>query len=247
MRVLVDSHVHLHEIREYSRYCNRAGMVLLAVSDDLKSSELTLSRFRGCRNVVPAVGIHPWEVGGSSEGELRRVLELAEGAPFIGEVGLDRRFVSGTYGKQLRFFREFVDYASSKGKGMSIHAAGAWREVLEVLKSSGVRAAVIHWYTGPRELIEDIESMGYFIGVNAAIKVQRKMVEVVKHAPLEVMLTESDAPYEYRGVRLMPELVPEVISAIARVKGVDEDVVASTIFGNFRRLLGLVGIDLSIS
>jgi len=214
----------------------------MAVSDDPKSSKRTLEIARKCKNVLAGVGIHPWEVGKASDDDLRAALSLVREAHFIGEVGLDKLFVPKTFSKQVKFFEEFVERAVRYGKILSIHAAGAWSDVLEVLRSAGVKLAVIHWFTGPLHLLKVIEDSGYFIGVNPAIKIQEKSRKVVKAAPLSVLLTESDGPYRYRGMELGPELIPETVRVIAELKSVSPGVIYGAIRSNVEDLLTRAGI-----
>ena len=245
MVVLIDSHIHAYEYGEefISKYCNRNYM-FLAVSDDYTSSLKTIGLSRKCRNVVPAIGLHPWEVSKESISELDKFASLVRYVRFLGEVGLDKKFVPNTWKLQLKVFNMFLELAETYGLGLSIHAAGAWREVIDLLKKRNIKVAIIHWYTGPTNLIEEITSLGFFIGVNPAIKIQKKMQDVVKVAPLEYLLTESDGPYDYRGLRLGPNLIKDAVFMIAKLKGIDVDLVFNTIYKNFSRVLSRVGLDL---
>jgi len=243
---LVDSHVHLHEYGgSWGSYCGRFTM--LAVSDDLQSSLRTVEMAKQCPTVVPAVGVHPWSVSeGLDIAKLARGLEeLLEvgNVRFLGEVGLDRVFTPGTFSHQLRVFEVVLDLASRYGAGLSVHAAGTWREVLDLLRRYGIRVAIFHWYTGPLDLLEDIVAEGYLVGVNPALRVQRKHEDVVRAAPLEAIVTESDGPYVYRGLRLGPELIEELLARVAEVKSVDVREVAEAVRRNFARALSRVGLS----
>jgi len=243
--VIIDSHIHLHEYgNEVDKYCGNMCLRLVAMSDDFESSKHTVELGRRCRNVVPAVGIHPWSISEGADRYLNQVLELIREAQFVGEVGLDRKFVPQTFKRQLSVFREFLKAASEYGRGVSVHAAGAWSEVLRELEKYDVKVAIIHWYTGPIELLDNIKSLGYYIGVNPAIRMQRKMREVVKAAPLEIILTESDGPYNYRGMSLGPELIRETIKIIAELKSISVAEVAEAIKQNFNSVIKELGIDL---
>jgi len=231
---LIDSHIHLHEYgSDVGRYCGNSRLHMIAVSDDLDSSKRTLELGSTCSNVIPAVGIHPWSISEGADRYLSQVLELVNAATFIGEVGLDKIFVPQTYERQLTVFRKFLEAARDAGKGVSVHAAGAWVDALRELERYDVKVAVIHWYTGPTDLLNTIKSLGYYIGVNPAIKIQKKMRNVVKAAPLEILLTESDGPYTYRNLKLGPELINDTIKIIAELKGISEDEVSNTIKQNF--------------
>ncbi len=236
---LVDAHCHVHEFNEVElkKYCNSKEFRMIAVSDDLESSLKTLSICRTCNNMIPSVGIHPWNVGKASEGDLRGVLDLAGNAKFLGEVGIDKRFVPETYDKQLNFFRTFAEYASSNGLGLNVHAAGAWEDALRVLFKYDVKVAIVHWYTGPTKLIDDIRSVGYYITVNPSIKFQLKLRDVVVNAPLEIILTESDGPYVYRGTRLTPDMVIDTVEEIASIKGIESGEVLNAVLNNYFKIL----------
>lgn len=236
----VDSHIHLNDYSQERiiSLCGRDDIELIAVSEDLRSSLINLSLKKKCFNVKAAVGIHPWNADKVTADELAKVIELVDSVSFVGEVGLDKRFTPSTFDLQLKIFKEFVSLCSSSKKILLLHAAGAWREVLEELTKNSVEAAVFHWYTGPLEYLRDIKDLGYFIGINVALLKQPKMREVVRQAPLDIMLTESDGPYEYRGLKLEPELIPSLLNEIATIKNVSPEEVLEAIYNNYLNLLG---------
>lgn len=63
---------------------------------------------------------------------------------------------------------------------------------------------------------------------------------MVKQAPLDIILTESDGPYEYRGLRLEPELIPELMREIAVIKGVGFEEVVTAVYNNYLNLVGRI-------
>ena len=232
---LLDVHCHIHEVREAEKY---GDILIVAVSDDLESSRRTLEMARKMRNVIPCVGLHPWAIEGGIENFAKELEKLViEGAPCIGEVGLDKKFVAYTYEVQLPIFKEQVKLAKEHGLSLNLHAAGAWREVFEIVLREDIDKALFHWYTGPLDLLKEIESVGYFISVNPAVVVQEKHRKVVEEASMSVILTESDSPYEYRGLNLSPDKVEESVKEIASIKGLDEEEVVTKLFNNLRRYL----------
>ncbi len=242
---LVDAHCHVHELNgdELSEYCNSEDIMIIAVSDDLTSSLETLNISKRCSNIVPSVGIHPWNVSKASKDDLEAILENAKHVRFLGEVGIDKKFALKSYDKQLRFFKKFVQFASNNNLGVNVHAAGAWRDALKILVKYDVKVAIIHWYSGPTELISDISSLGYYITVNPAIKIQQRLREIVLKAPLTMILTESDAPYVYRGMRMASRKVLDVVNEIASIKGLEVVEALNIIFNNYCRVLKAVGVS----
>ncbi len=230
--MLIDAHVHYHELeRSYD------DMMILAVSDDLESSRKTLSLAR--RTVLPCVGVHPWSVESSSLkdlDELRRIIERKE-IICLGEIGLDRRRAC-SYNRQVEFFTEQLRIAADFSLPVNLHALDAWREVLNMLDRYEIERAIFHWFTGPLDLLEELRSRGYFITINPAVVVQEKHMKILLEAPLDMMLTESDGPYIYRGIRLNPSMIPWLISVISKVKGINTRDLKTMFAENLSRFVG---------
>jgi TatD DNase family protein len=235
----VHSHAHEYSVEDLAVFLAENNIVMVGVSDDYESSLKTiqLSKLFTDR-FMPCIGLHPWEVKDwTAVGEARHIVELAleNRVKCLGEVGLDTKFVGETIHVQREVFRVFLEAARDYNLMLNLHTAGTWDEVLSLLEKYDIEMANFHWYTGPLNLLKEIYDAGYTISINPAVKIQQKHRNVVKHAPLEIMLTESDSPYEYRGLRMKPPLVRDVVKIIAEIKGLDEDYVANVVWDNFRR------------
>jgi len=240
-KVLVDAHCHLHEYSDAEvRSIGDLGIYVVSVSDDYKSSLKTLEISKRYGWVIPAIGLHPWNVDINYIDELKNIERLLlenQLVRVIGEVGLDKKFKPYTLQYQDIVFRRFAEIAREKDFALNIHAANAWREVLDILYRYDVSLAIIHWYTGPLELIKEIVDRGYYITVNMAIAIQQKYREVVKVAPLDIMLVESDAPYRYRGLEFHPREITGVFRYVAELKGLDSNEVRNSIMKNSYKFL----------
>ncbi len=231
-------HAHCHELslNELDEY--RGSYIIVAVSDDYDSSLATIDIARERKFIHPCIGIHPWNVGEASEHEVNALLKLAEDEDVecLGEVGLDTKFTPQTFKKQLDVFTEFLKLAKGYDLVLNIHAAGAWEQVLNLVLRYDVGKAFFHWYTGPLSLLEEIIDKGFFIGANPAWKVQSKHRRVIESAPLENIVTESDAPYSYKGISMSIPLVKETVDYIANSRGISSSYVESLIYSNYRKL-----------
>jgi len=238
--MLVDAHCHLYELSLDLIEKYKGKIFIVAVSDDLKSSLKTLEIGRRFDYVLPCVGIHPWEVKYVSLEEVEKVVSLVEEhrLDWLGEVGLDKRFVPETFRKQLEVFKKFLEVGRERKMVLNIHAAGAWKEVFELLVKYDIGRAIFHWYTGPLNLLKEITEAGFFITVNPAVRIQKKLRRIIEATPLKYLLSESDGPYKYRGMLLMPELVRDVIKYIAEIKEMEETSVKKILWSNFNRLRG---------
>ncbi|MFN3805301.1 MAG: TatD family hydrolase [Pyrobaculum sp.] len=231
--MLVDSHVHCHQFPQEELEGYKKEWALVCVSDDLPSSRKTLE----IDNVVRCLGIHPWHVEKSEPADLHAVLKLVEKseAPCIGEVGLDKRFVPYTK-KQVEYFRAFLKLARELDLVLNVHAPDAWRDVVEELRRADVDRALIHWYTGPLDLLTTIKDLGYYISINPAVAIQKKHQEVAREADRRIVVIESDGPYEYRGLKLAPPAIANTIEKLAELWQIPADVAREIIDANSRRL-----------
>ncbi len=234
--MIYDAHAHLHEfldsrIKEFIK-----EIIIVGVSDDYPSSRRTLELSNEYGNIVPCVGIHPWNVDKVGLDELRQIERVVSEAGCIGEVGLDRRFVPQTFNRQLEFFRVFVSLAKDYDLPLNIHAPDAWRDTLDFVRREDVNKVLFHWYTGPLNLIQEIKDYGYYISINAAIRIQEKSRVVAREAPLDMILLESDGPYEYRGITLEPPMVREAASIVAEIKGISVEDLWDKVAYNFSKL-----------
>jgi len=239
--LFIDAHSHAYELKDLDKYLR--DTIILSVGDDYESSVKNIDLSEKYENFIPAIGIHPWDVGDASKDEITNLLKLVEKSidevRFLGEIGLDKKFVPRTFDKQIEVFRKFLELAREYGLGVNLHAAGAWREAYNLVCKYDIEVVIFHWYTGPIDLIREITSSeySYYFSINAAAKIQNKHRNIIKHIPSELLLTESDSPYKYRGLELTPKLINEVVKIIAKEKSVKNSEVKVLIWRNFRELL----------
>ena len=236
--MLVDAHCHAHafsdmELKEFSK------IKIIAVSEDIESSRKTIDLSKRFDNIIPFIGIHPWNLESMSARELKgvlRSLKLGE-AMGIGEVGVDGR-IKKSVQKQIEVFKLFCEVSAELGLPMNIHALNAWDKVFEIMLKMDVRRALFHWYTGPIKLLKDIGEAGYYISINPAVRIQPKHRRILESAELDMIITESDGPYNYRGLRLKPTMISDLVEFISSIKDVDRISLEKIIERNFERLLG---------
>jgi TatD DNase family protein len=236
----IDAHIHAidFEKEEIEEFLHK-HTILLAVSEDIETSKDTLALSEEYNNIIPCVGIHPWNATKTTERDIRELKDIISTMeqPCLGEVGLDKKFTPHTLEAQKKLFGNIIEIAEEEKALMNLHTAGTWRETFELINQRGVEKAIFHWYTGPLDLIEKIVEKGYMISVNAASLIQEKSVKVIEKTPLTAMLTESDGPYNYHGLRLTPLLLPKLVGLIAKVKAEDGERVRKIVYENLKSIL----------
>ncbi|MGW3730222.1 TatD family hydrolase [Streptomyces sp. NPDC000851] len=164
----------------------------------------------------------------------------------VGETGLDY-FRTGPEGKeaQERSFRAHIEIAKRHGKALVIHDREAHADVLRVLKEEGApERTVFHCYSGDAEMAELCARAGYYMSFagNVTFKNAQNLRDALAVAPLELVLVETDAPFltpaPYRGRPNAPYLVPVTVRAMAAVRGIDEDALATALGANTARAFG---------
>ncbi|MFD4622415.1 TatD family hydrolase [Streptomyces sp. NPDC058475] len=161
----------------------------------------------------------------------------------VGETGLDY-FRTGPEGKaaQERSFRAHIEIAKRHGKALVIHDRDAHTDVLRILKEEGApERTVFHCYSGDAPMAETCARAGYFMSFagNMTFKNAQPLRDALAVAPLELVLVETDAPFltpaPYRGRPNAPYLIPITVRAMAAVRGIDEDALATSISANTAR------------
>ncbi|MGW0421640.1 TatD family hydrolase [Streptomyces sp. NPDC003015] len=164
----------------------------------------------------------------------------------VGETGLDY-FRTGPEGKEAQetSFRAHIEMAKRHGKALVIHDRDAHADVLRVLKEEGApERTVFHCYSGDAEMAQICAAAGYFMSFagNVTFKNAQNLRDAVAVAPLELLLVETDAPFltpaPYRGRPNAPYLIPVTVRAMAAVRGIDEDALATALAANTARAFG---------
>ncbi|MEU9335011.1 TatD family hydrolase [Streptomyces sp. NPDC048290] len=164
----------------------------------------------------------------------------------VGETGLDH-FRTGPEGKdaQERSFRAHIEIAKRHGKALVIHDRDAHADVLRVLKEEGApERTVFHCYSGDAEMAEICARAGYYMSFagNVTFKNAQNLRDALAVAPPELILVETDAPFltpaPYRGRPNAPYLIPVTVRAMAAVRGVHEDELATALAANTARAFG---------
>ncbi len=238
---------------------------------DLASSQRAAALAQAREDVVCAVGIHPNDIGSLTSGslnaecltELKALAQASRKVVAIGEVGLDYHWDSFPRQQQREGFVQQIELAQELGLPVIIHCrdaakpAGAYADCLEILAvhspppqpspvGTGEGAGVLlHSFAGSPAEARFAFDRGWYIGVGGPItyKKAHELREIVKRAPLEQIVLETDAPYltpePHRGQRNEPAQVRLVARKVAELRGMSLEEIAHITFTNAQRLFGL--------
>ncbi len=219
------------------------------VSSSMATTKTSIGLAEKYPFIYTSVGVHPDEVGELDEAAYEELFKAAkhEKCVAIGEIGLDYYWNKEEKEVQARAFRRQLAIAKELNLPVIIHSREAASDTFEIMKEAyrkGIRG-VIHCYSYSWEMAKEYIKMGYFIGVGGVLtfKNAAKLKEVVKNAPLESLVLETDCPYlspvPHRGERNSSINIKYVVETMAELKGMTPDDIERATWDNAMRLYGL--------
>ncbi len=233
-----------------------AGVVaMLATGTSLESSRNARDLAgRHPRLLYATAGIHPHTAKTWSPEVLRALQALWEGPDVVavGECGLDYNRNFSTPADQRRAFEAQLEAAVQWKKPLFLHCRDAFDD-FHAMVAGAVRAGahgVVHCFTGAADEAAAFMELGLEIGITGWVTDLNRgqaLREAVQAIPLERLHLETDAPYlgpknhKNRRPYNEPANLPWIAEAVAGLKGMAVDDVASQCTSNSRRLFGLPG------
>jgi len=219
----------------------------MAVSMDIESYKETERIAEADPLILPAFGVHPWEAHRFAS-DLSVLEAPAEDASVYGEIGLDFHFVKdqALFEDQRTVFDFFLDAAERTGRPINVHAKGAEAAVLESLKGRTLPAVIVHWYSGPLDLVEKYVDLGAYFTVGLEVLRSELVRSLAVSLPADRVLTETDNPgaWEWMAGEIgFPNLIENVEQTLAEVRGVSRADLSGQVEQNFESVLQAGGID----
>jgi len=235
--MFIDTHCHLEDENfsedraEVLERAKKSGIEkIINFGSTLQSSIKIVELAENFPELYGGIGIHPEEIDEFNEKTCAKLAELAKNKKVvaIGEIGLDYHWEKDSERRliQQKIFIEQLDLARQLNLPVCVHNRDAHGDTLKILQAEGKNLrGVLHCYSGSVEMSREIFKMGWFIGVDGPLtfKNSAKLPEVVKNAPRDMILIETDAPYlapvPFRGKRNEPALLIEIAKKIAEIRG----------------------------
>lgn len=253
--MLIDSHCHLDslDLTGYNGDLSTALKMaveqnvhyILSVSTNWESCRSNLVLAEAHKNIGITIGFHPGEdlLAKLTVGELVNLgnNQLVLG---IGETGLEYHYVTDEHKKaeQRDLFVTHVHAAQQLQKPLIIHSREAINDVIAILTAEKATCGVLHCFTESWDDARKVLDLGFYLGISGIVtfKSADQIREVVKKAPLDRLLLETDAPYlapvPYRGKPNEPKYLPHIAHAVAAVKEIPYEEVARQTTENFKHL-----------
>ena len=233
---MIDTHCHLTDPRlleQLEAVIDRAGSVgvtrMITIGTDLADDRAAVSLCKGRENLRCAIGIHPNYTQDARLEDVPqlRVLEGEACVVALGEMGLDYFHKFADHAHQRALFEAQLQLAAELLRPVVIHSREAIDDTLAVLGNFPSVRAVFHCFTGTIQEAERILGAGYWISFTGPVTYKKNdaLREVVRLAPLDRLMVETDAPYlspePHRAQKTNePALVMHTARKVAEVKGI---------------------------
>jgi len=252
--MLIDSHCHLDFpdfATELDAVVARARAVgierMVTISTRVRRQPDLLAIAERFPDVFCSVGTHPHYAHEELDATAAVLAARSRAAKVValGEAGLDYHYDNSPRDAQERGFRTHIAAARETGLPLVIHSRDADDDTARILEEEmgkGGFAAVLHCFTGGRDLAHRAVALGHYISFTGIVTFKNSdaLRATAAELPPDRILVETDAPYlapgKLRGKRNEPAYVVETAKVLAETRGVSFDDIACQTTANFYRL-----------
>ncbi len=214
---------------------NEKNIWAVDVGVDFESSKKASENALVNQDVFASAGLHPTD----NEEEVfnaafyKKLFENPK-VVAVGECGLDYFRIKGDGDEEKKRQRDNfemqIKLALALNKPLMLHCRDAYTDILEILDSysaafgSKLRGN-IHFFAGSWKEAKRFLDIGFMLSFTGVITFARDYDEVIKNAPIDMIMAETDSPFvapaPYRGKRNEPVYVVEIVKKIAQIRGED--------------------------
>lgn len=260
----VDIHSHLNlpefkdDLEEVVSRLRAQEISTIVVGVDKATSARAVEIATAHDHIYACIGQHPTD--NHAEAFDLAVYESLAAHPkvvAIGECGLDyfrlKEGIEAEKERQKKLFLTHIDLALAADLPLMIHARpsrgtmDAYEDVLMILEECArdgrpVRGNV-HFFVGDISIADRFIALGFTMSFTGVVTFANDYDAVIRHLPLDSILSETDAPFvaptPHRGKRSQPEYVTFVAARIAEIRGEDPEMVREALASNAKRIFGL--------
>ncbi len=252
--MLVDSHCHLDfpdfedDMDDIVARAGEAGVShMLSICTHVTKFDPVLAVAEQYDNIFCTVGIHPHNAAKEPEVTAEHLIRMAMNDKVIGfgETGLDFFYDKSPRDLQKSQFKVHIEAAREAGLPLVVHTRDADEDMAEILKEEtgkGAFSGLLHCFSSSRDLAETALDLGLYLSISGIVTFNKadELREIVKEAPLDRLLVETDAPYlapvPKRGKRNEPAFTRHTAEKIAEIKEISFEEVATATTDNFFNL-----------
>jgi len=216
---MIDVHCHLNFKafeNDYDEVIKRAlkkGLELMIVTGtSIESSKKAVELAQKYKEIYAIIGIHPHHADKVENGWDTEIEQLAKMSKVvgIGEVGMDYYSYksNGVTDPKLqrKIFEKQIEISIENKIPLQIHGRHAGKDIIEIISQYKNQLLEIpgmfHCFAGNLPYLKKVLNMGFYIGFDGNITYEglapgedTALSDLVKYAPLDRLVTETDSPY----------------------------------------------------
>lgn len=260
---MIDTHAHIdteafdadrEEMLERAQSSGVESIIIPGI--EVKDFDRVLNLADSYEYIYCGIGIHPHHSNEIKEVDFYRVESLCgnKNVVAVGEIGLDYYYDFSPVEVQHNVFKKQLGIAKSLDMPVIVHNREADNDIINILKAeqNGNLRGVLHCFSSPVETLNEAVDLGFHISFTGNITFKKSTLsEVVKAAPLDRILLETDSPYmtpvPKRGKRNEPSNVNYIAEKIAEIKNISIQEVISMTTGNAKKLFNLAILMIFLS
>ncbi|MDT7577807.1 MAG: TatD DNase family protein [Pseudonocardiales bacterium] len=253
----VDSHTHLDAcgattpellVAAMDRAAAVGVTLAVTVADDLASARWVTAAATWDERVAAAVALHPTRTAALTDDDLAEIERLAAHPRVVavGETGLDYYWDYSPPAAQQRAFRWHIALAKRLDKPLMIHDRDAHADILRILAEEGPPATVVfHCFSGDAAMAHECVDAGFVLSFAGPVTFRNApaLREAALLVPDDQLLVETDAPFltphPHRGRANEPYCLPWTVRALAALRSVSDERLASCARRNAERVFRL--------
>ncbi len=252
--MLIDHHCHLDfpdfeaNLDEVIARAHAAGVAqMVTISTHIRRFDRLKAIIERQPSVYASIGTHPHNADEERGITTAEIVALSHHPRVvaIGEAGLDYYYQKSSREAQADGFRAHIAAARETGLPLEIHTRDADADTQAILieeHAKGAFPAILHCYTGGRELAMRAVDLGLYVSFSgvASFKKADALRAIACEVPLERIMVETDAPFlapePFRGRKNEPAFVAHTAAALAKARAMTPDAFARATTDNFYRL-----------
>src|SRR5262249_17289932 len=136
----------------------------------------------------------------------------------------------------------FIAAAREQKKFVNLHTKAGEKEILDLLESYDVNRAIIHWYSGPMDILRAMIEYGCYFTIAVEGLYSDYIKKIARTIPDHLLLNETDNPGALKWLKKtdeigMPMAVKDVLDVLAKLHQTAPNKIASLVQANFSRLI----------
>ena len=136
----------------------------------------------------------------------------------------------------------FIAAAREQKKFVNLHTKAGEKEILDLLERYDIKRAIIHWYSGPMDILHAMIDFGCYFTIGVEVHYSDQIKEIAKAVPDHLLLTETDNPGALKWLNKndeigMPRAIQNVVNKVAELRQSTAEQIEDLVHRNFARLL----------